>query len=187
MAENGGQMAENGGQMAENGGQMAEGELQMADEQCEVEAGGCDEGQSSELTREASLGRGTDTDAADRPGQGDGGGQCLPGDVTTPQKAPNKANLESEQSPESQELKSETTGAEGRKQSQSSQGETRRVEQCFPLGLQDPSREHPAINPLPGQRFDQLARTQGDTAGGETIQAREPFSRGTIDWDRQRK
>jgi hypothetical protein len=46
--------------------------------------------------------------------------------VTTPQKAPNKANLESKQSLGSQELKSETAGAEGRKQSQSSQGETRR-------------------------------------------------------------
>ncbi|HMF38591.1 MAG TPA: hypothetical protein VKF17_18265 [Isosphaeraceae bacterium] len=66
------------------------------------------------------------TDAADRPGQGDGGGQCLSGDVTTPPKAPNKANLESEQSPESQVLKLETTGAEWRKQSQSSRGETRR-------------------------------------------------------------
>jgi hypothetical protein len=42
--------------------------------------------------------------------------------VTTPQKAPNKANLESKEGQESQELKSETAGAEGRKQSQSSQG-----------------------------------------------------------------
>ena len=45
--------------------------------------------------------------------------------MTTPQKAPNKANLESKQGLESQELKSETAGAEGRKQSQSSKGETR--------------------------------------------------------------
>ena len=127
------------------------------------------------------------TDAADRPGQGDGNGQCLPGDVTTPRKAPNKASLESEQSPESQELKSEMTGAAGWEQSQSFQGETRRVEHGFPLGFQDPSREHPAINPLPGQRFEQLARTQGGTAGGGTIQAREPFSPGSIDRDRQKE
>ena len=64
--------------------------------------------------------------AAGQPGQGDGAGQCLPDDVTTPQKSPNKANLESKQSLESQELKPETAGAEGRKQSQSSKGETRR-------------------------------------------------------------
>ena len=63
--------------------------------------------------------------AAGQPGQGDDVGQCLPDDGTTPQKAPNKANLESKQSQESQELKSEMAGAQGRKQSQSSQGETR--------------------------------------------------------------
>ena len=63
--------------------------------------------------------------AAGQLGQGDSVGQCLPDDVTTPQKAPNKANLESKQNLESQELKSETAGAEGRKQSQSSEGETR--------------------------------------------------------------
>ena len=127
---------------------MAGGELKMGDEQCEVEAGGCDEGQSSEPMTEGSSGpivghdstRVTDDStndkngilshegahAAGQPGQGDGVGQCLPDDMTTPQKAPNKANLESKQSLESQELKSEMAGAEGRKQSQSSQGETRR-------------------------------------------------------------
>src|SRR5271157_6064122 len=41
------------------------------------------------------------------------------------EKAPNKANLESHQVLEPQLLKSETAGAEGRKQSQSSKGETR--------------------------------------------------------------
>ena len=173
MADGKCQRADGGGQMAENGGQMAEGELQMADEQCEVEAGGCDEGQSSELTRETSLGRGTDTDAADRPGQGDGGRKCLPGDVMTPPKAPNKANLESEQSRESQELKSETTGAEGRKQSQSSQGETRRVEHCFPLGLQDPSREHPAINR--SARVPSIGTDKGNEAPGATWRVLSSF------------
>ena len=63
--------------------------------------------------------------AADWLGQGDGVGQCLPDDATMPQKSPNKANLEAKQGLESQELKSETAGAEGRKQSQSSKGETR--------------------------------------------------------------
>jgi len=56
--------------------------------------------------------------AADRPGQGDGGGQSHPGDATTPQRAPNKANLESEQSLKSLALESEAARAEGRKQSQ---------------------------------------------------------------------
>ena len=135
-------------QVAEGELQVAEGELKMEDEQYEVEAGGCDQGQSSEPTTEASSGPivGHDSNrviddstndkigilfhegahAAGQPGQGDGVGQCLSDDVTTPQKAPNKANLESKQSLESQELKLEKAGAEGRKQSQSSQGETRR-------------------------------------------------------------
>jgi len=122
----------------------------MADDQSEVESDGCDAGKSSEPMPEQSLGRvaghnshrvienstndkigilshgGTGTGATDRPGQGDDAGQCLPDDVKTPQKAPHKANLESNQSLESQELKSGTAVAEGRKQSQSSQGETRR-------------------------------------------------------------
>ncbi len=94
--------------------------MKMGDEQCEVEAGGCAEGQSSEPMTEGSSGpvvghdsqRVTEdaTDdtigvlshegahAAGQPGQGDGVGQCLPDDVTTPPKAPNKANLESKQS-----------------------------------------------------------------------------------------
>src|SRR5271157_4710033 len=46
--------------------------------------------------------------------------------LMTPPKAPNKANLQSKQGLESQELKSETAGAEGRKQSQSSKGGTTR-------------------------------------------------------------
>ncbi len=169
------QMADDEGQMANDGCQVAEGELQVAggepnspiqnpksprelqvaggelklgDEQCEVETGGYDEGQSSELMTEESSGpvvghdsqRDTEdaTDdkiailshegahAAGQSGQGDGAGQCLPDNVTTPQKAPNKANLDLKQGLESQDLKSETAVAEGRKQSQSSQGETTR-------------------------------------------------------------
>ena len=134
-------------QVAEGELQVAGGELKMGDEQCEVQAGGCDEGQSSEPMTEASSGPivGHDSHrviedstndkigilshegvhAAGQPGQGDGVGQCLSDDVTTPQKSPNKANLESKQSLESQELKSESAEAEGRKQSQSSKGETR--------------------------------------------------------------
>jgi len=60
--------------------------------------------------------------AAGQPAQGDGVGQCLPDDMTRPQKAPNKANLGSKQGLESQEFKSESAEAEGRKQSQSSEG-----------------------------------------------------------------
>ena len=148
MAEGGCRAADDKCQMADDEWQVAGGELKMGDEQCEVEAGGCDQGQSSEPMTEGSSGpvvghdsqRVTEdaTDdkngilshegahAAGQPAQGDGVGQCLPDDVTTPQKAPNKANLESKQSLESQELKSENAGAEGRKQSQSSQGETSR-------------------------------------------------------------
>ena len=147
MADDRGQMADDECQVADGEIQVARGELKMGDEQCEVEAGGCDEGQSSEPMTEGSSGpvvghdsqRVTEdaTDdkngilshegahAAGQLGQGDGVGQCLPDDMTTPPKAPNKANLESKQSLKSQELKSEIAGAEGRKQSQSSQGETR--------------------------------------------------------------
>jgi hypothetical protein len=100
-------------QVAEGELQVAGGELKMGDEQCEVQAGGCDEGQSSEPMTEGSAGpvvghdsqRVTDDStndkngilshegahAAGQPGQGDGGGQCLADDVTTPQKALHKA------------------------------------------------------------------------------------------------
>ena len=149
VADGRGRMANDEWQMADDECQVAEGELQVAggeigDEQCEVKADDCDQGQSSEPMTEASSGLvvGHDSNrviddstndkngilshegahAAGQPAQGDGVGQCLPDDVTTPQKAPNKANLESKQGLESQELKSESAGAEGRKQSQSSQG-----------------------------------------------------------------
>ncbi|MGA2702469.1 MAG: hypothetical protein ABSH35_15415 [Isosphaeraceae bacterium] len=143
------QVAEGELQVAEGELQVAGGELKMGDEQCEVEAGGCDEGQSSEPMTEGSSGpvgghdsqRVTEdaTDdtmgilshggahAAGQPGQGDGVGKRPPPNDVTPQKAPNKANLESKQGMKSQELKSETAGAEGRKQSQSSKRETRRM------------------------------------------------------------
>jgi hypothetical protein len=117
--------------MADDECQMADDECQMADDECQmagsepkspipnpksprdVEAGGCDEGQSGEPMTEGSPGPvvGYDSDrviddssndkigilshegghATGQPGQGDGVGQCLPGDVTTPQNAPNKA------------------------------------------------------------------------------------------------
>ena len=148
MADDRGQMANDECQAAEGEPQVAGGELKMGNEQCEVQARGCNEGQNSEPMTEGMFGPVVGYDstrviddstndkngilphegahAAGQPGQGDGVGQCLPDDVTTPQKAPNKANLESKQSLESQELKSETAGAEGRKQSQSSKGETSR-------------------------------------------------------------
>ena len=122
--------------------------LKMGDEQCEVQAGGCNEGQNSEPMTEGISGPVVGYDstrviddstndkngilphegahAAGQPGQSDGAGQCLRDDVTASQKAPNKANLESKQNLKSQLFKSETAGAEGRKQSQSSKEETRR-------------------------------------------------------------
>jgi hypothetical protein len=89
----------------EDGCQAAEGELQVADEPCELEAGGCDEGQSSEPRA-----------------NGDGARQNLPGNLTTPQKAPNKANLESTQDTFSQGLESQNGETAGREQSQSRAG-----------------------------------------------------------------
>ncbi len=148
MADDECQVADDECQVEEGELQVAGGELKMGDEPCEVQAGGCDEGQSNEPMTEGSSGPvvGHDSQrviedatgdkivtlshegahAAGQPGQGDGVGQFLPDDVTTPQKAPNKANFKSKQRLESEELKSETAGAEGRKQSQSSQGETRK-------------------------------------------------------------
>ena len=148
VADDRGQMANDGCQVAEGEPQVAGGELKMGDEQCEVEAGGCNEGQNSEPMTDGISGPVVGYDstrviddstndkngilphegahAAGQPGQSDGAGQCLRDDVTASQKAPNKANLESKQNLKSQLFKSETAGAEGRKQSQSSKGETRR-------------------------------------------------------------
>src|SRR5271166_6251421 len=148
MSDGGRQMANDECQAAEGEPQVAGGELKMGNEQCEVQAGGCNEGQNSEPMTEGMFGPVVGYDstrviddstndkngilphegahAAGQPGQSDGVGQCLPDDVTTPQKAPNKANLESKQNLKSQLFKSETAGAEGWKQSQSSKGETSR-------------------------------------------------------------
>jgi hypothetical protein len=49
------------------------------------------------------------------------------------------------------------------------QGGEHLVERRFPLGLEDPCREHPAIHPPPGQQLEQLARTQGRAAGGVQV------------------
>jgi len=108
MANDECQVAEGELQVAEGELQVAEGELKMGDEQCE-EAGGCDKGQSSEPMTEGSSSPvvGHDSQrviedstndkngilshegahATGQPGQGDGVGQCLPDDVTTPQKS----------------------------------------------------------------------------------------------------
>ena len=56
MADDKWQMADDECQVAEGELQVAGGELKMGDEQCEVEAGGCDEGQSSEPMTEGSSG-----------------------------------------------------------------------------------------------------------------------------------
>ncbi len=147
MADDRGQMANDGCQVAEGEPQVAGCQLKMGDEQCEVQAGGCNEGQNSEPMTDGSYGPAVGHDftrviddstndkngilphegahAAGQPGQGDGVGQCLLDNVTASQKAPNKANMELKQGLESQELKLELAGAEGRKQSQSSKEETR--------------------------------------------------------------
>jgi len=102
--------------------QVAEGELQVAGGD-EVEAGGCDEGQSSQPMTEGSGSSGpvaghdsqrvtedaTDdtigslsregAHAAGQPGQGDGVGQCLPDDVTTPQKSAKQSQFGIEAKP----------------------------------------------------------------------------------------
>ena len=126
---------------------MANDEWQMADEQCEVEAGGCDEGQSSEPIAEGSPGPvgGDDfqrvvedstndkieisshegTDAADGVCQGDGLEHGLVCGVKTPQKTPNEANLESTQSTFSQGVESENGGPWERERSQSAAGGAR--------------------------------------------------------------
>ena len=107
--------------MAEGDLQVAGGKPKMGDEQREVQAGGCDEGQSSEPMTEGSSGpvvghdsqRVTEdaTDdkigilshegahAAGQPGQGDGVGQCLPDDVTTPQKVAKQSQFGIEAKP----------------------------------------------------------------------------------------
>ncbi|HMF37965.1 MAG TPA: hypothetical protein VKF17_15065 [Isosphaeraceae bacterium] len=116
-------MADGECQMTNDGWRMADGGWRMADGGGQVMSGGLGEGESSEPMPEASQGQivGQDsnlvidgltndkigilshkrTDAADWPGQGDGVGQSLPGSVEMPQKAPNKADLKSEQSPPS--------------------------------------------------------------------------------------
>ncbi len=121
-------------QMENYGCQVAGGDFRL-------EARGCAEGQNSEPVREECSGPvvGYDSNrviddssndkigilshesehAAGQPGQGDGAGVCLPDDVTTPQKAPNKANLGSTQSKVPQHVESENSEPRPRDQSQS--------------------------------------------------------------------
>jgi len=49
------------------------------------------------------------------------------------------------------------------------QGGEHLVEGGFPLGVEDPLREHPGIHPPPGQQLAQFARTQGRAAGGVQV------------------
>ena len=134
-------MADDEWLMAEGGLQVAEGELQMANEQCAVEAGGCDQRESSEPMAEGSFGPvvGHDshgvveestndkigtlsherTDVADGVCQGDGLEHGLACGVKTPQKAPSEAKLESTQSTSSQGAESRKAEPEGRERSQS--------------------------------------------------------------------
>ena len=56
MADDRGQMANDECQAAEGEPQVAGGELKMGNEQCEVQAGGCNEGQNSEPMTEGMFG-----------------------------------------------------------------------------------------------------------------------------------
>ena len=109
VADDRGQMANDGCQVAEGEPQVAGGKLKMGDEQCEVQAGGCNEGQNSEPMTDGSSGPVVGYDstrviddstndkngilshegahAAGQPGQGDGAGQCLRDDVTASKSA----------------------------------------------------------------------------------------------------
>ena len=134
MTDGTGQMADGTGQMADEECQVAAGELPASGERCEVEVGGCDEGQSGELTPEDNFGPvvGQDSDLVtdddsrnDKIGilshegiRGDAVGQCLPDDVTAPQNTPNEANLESTQSTDSQEVESQKPEPPRRERSQ---------------------------------------------------------------------
>ncbi len=191
MADDRGQMANDGCQVAEGEPQVAGGELKMGDEQCEVQAGGCNEGQNSEPMTEGISGPvvGYDsnrviddstndkigilshegTHAAGQPGQGDGVGQCLPDDVTASRKAPNKANLELKQGPESQELKLEMAGAEGRKQSQSSKEETRRK----PSSRDDRAARQSGRRPVAGEAEGSGPAPRSSEASGDAPGDRE--------------
>ena len=125
--------------------EMANGECTMAEEQCEVEASGCDQGQTGELTSAGCSGPivGQDsnlvsddstndamgissyvgTDAADGACLGDGLEQSLACGVKTLEKAPNEPNLESMQSVFSQRVEPENAEPAGRERSQSAAGE----------------------------------------------------------------
>ena len=139
MANDEWQVAHDECQVAEGELQVAGGELKMGDEQCEVEAGGCDQGQSSEPTTEASSGPivGHDsnrviddstndtigilshegTDATDRPYQGSCDRQSLPSGVKTRENVQNEANPESTQTYLPLEVKSSVPESAGRKRS----------------------------------------------------------------------
>ena len=148
--------------MGNGQGGMADDGCRMADDACELRSGGCGGGQDGETMPEVSQGRIVGHDSqrvtedvtddkigtlshegahvAGQPEQGDGVGQCPPDDVTTPQKAPNKANLEAKQGLESQELKSEIAGAEGRKRSQKLPGRRGGNKAKVPRGRRGQSR-----------------------------------------------
>ncbi len=120
MADAKWQMANDECRVADGDLQVAEDGCRVAEDGCEMRSGGCGDGEYSKPTQGVSRGPivGHDSNrvindstndkngilshqgahAAGQPGLVDGVGQCLPDDVMTPQKAPNKANLESMQS-----------------------------------------------------------------------------------------
>ena len=97
---------------------MADDDLLVSDEQCEVEAGGCDEGQSGELTSEAGSGPvvGQDSQLGNEDSTNDEMEILSP--EGTDQVASNEAILESTQSTYSQEFESENADPAGRERSQ---------------------------------------------------------------------
>ncbi len=153
MADGKCQMADGKCQMADGKCQMAEDEWQMANDECQVaegepqEAGGCDEGQSSEPMTEgwAGLVVGYDsnrviddsandkmgilshegTDATDRPYQGAGDRQSLPAGVKTRENVQNEANPETTQNSLPLEVESYSAEPAGPKRSQFTQAVAR--------------------------------------------------------------
>jgi hypothetical protein len=111
-------MADDGCQMADDEGQMANEECQMAEAELQVAGGepGENEVASDEWRVASEVGVAVNPESAiqnPKSSREPTQERCL-----ATEKAQNKANLESEQSPESQELKSESAEGDGPEQSQ---------------------------------------------------------------------
>ena len=104
------------------GEERADDKFQMTEEQYEVEAGGCDEGQSGELTPEVSSGPvvGAASNLVIDDSTNDEIAILSP--EGSDQAASNEANLESTQSTDAQQIESEKADLEGRERSQFAAG-----------------------------------------------------------------